>query len=158
MRIAGWFAALAVALVLLACAPAAAQSPGFPFPDNLIRIYKPIDVRTKIVFGDLWLSNTIAHFAELNGRMQIRFEGTLPASANTDISEARVYRILNWAQYSRFNRRKAGFCSFPIQWLGLRDLGNMQLRVTLFTIDDYHAATPEKPGLCSADTYRLPQQ
>ncbi|MFI4987863.1 MAG: hypothetical protein ACHQF3_10515 [Alphaproteobacteria bacterium] len=155
MRVPGCIVALVIMAATMASAPALAQAPGDPFPTNIVRIYKPLDVKSKILYGDFWLSNTIAYFDQLRGRMAIRFDGALPASANADISEARVYRILNWAQYSRLNRRKNGFCAFPIKWLGLRDLGNMQLRVTLFLTEDYHAATPDDPGICSADSYRL---
>ncbi len=151
---------LAAAFVFTAALGAAAhaQAPSDPFPSGLIRIYKPVEVRTKITYGDLWLSDTNARFDELKGRMDIRYVETLPPSANPDLSGARIYQVLNFAQYFNFNRRKTGFCTLPVKWVGMRDLGQMQLRVTLMVMDDYRAADQGKPSLCIAATYRLPPQ
>jgi len=152
-----WLAAI-VLLVSLAGAAAETPLPGDPFPSNIIRIYKPLDVRTKITYGDLWLSATIGRFDELRGRMDIRYVETLPQSSSPDLSGARLYQILNFTQYFNLNRRKAGFCVYPVKWIAMRDLGQMQLRVTLIVSDDFRTPGNEAQGLCSANTYRLPAQ
>ena len=131
---------------------------GYPFPSGMIRIYKAVEARTRITYGDLWLSDANARFDGLKGRMEIRYVETLPPSANPDLSGARIYQVLNFAQYFNFNRHKAGFCTLPVKWVGMRDLGNMQLRVTLMVMDDYRASDQGKPSLCIAATYRLPAQ
>lgn len=159
MRLGGWLSALALgAWIAGAAPPASAQAPGDPYPSNLIRIYKAVDVRTKISLGDLWLSATEGRFDELKGRMELRYVESLPPSADPDLSGARIYQILNYAQYFNFNRRKIGSCTLPAKWMGLRDLGNMQIRVTLIVSDDFHIPVGQNQGLCAADTYRLPAQ
>lgn len=158
MRLAARLLAAAFVLTAALGATAHAQAPGDPFPSGVIRIYKPIDTRTRITYGDLWLSATIGRFDELKGRMDIRYVETLPPSANPDLSGARIYQVLNFTQYFNFNRHKAGFCTLAVKWVGMRDLGNMQLRVTLLVMDDYHVSDQGKPALCVAATYRLPAQ
>jgi len=158
MRLAARLLAAAFVLTAALGATAHAQAPGDPYPSGLIRIYKPVEVRTRITYGDLWLSDANARFDELKGRMEIRYVETLPPSANPDLSGARIYQVLNSTQYFNFNRRKAGFCTLAVRWVGMRDLGNMQLRVTLMVMDDYRATDQGKPSLCVAATYRLPAQ
>jgi hypothetical protein len=158
MRLDGWLRAIALVAWIAGAVPAAAQAPGDPYPSNLIRVYKAVDIRTKITLGDLWLSATEAHFEQLRGRMEIRYVETLPPSADPDLSGARIYQILNYAQYFNTNRRKIGACTLPAKWVGMHDLGNMQIRVTLIVSDDFHAVVDQNQGLCAADTYRLPAQ
>jgi len=158
MRLAARLLAAAFLLTAALGATARAQAPGDPYPSGVIRVYKAVDTRTRITFGDLWMSDAIARFDELRGRMEIRYVETLPPSANPDLSGARIYQVLNFTQYFNFNRRKAGFCTLAVRWVGMRDLGNMQLRVTLMVMDDYRASDQEKPALCVAATYRLPAQ
>ena len=158
MRLDGWLSAIALIAWIVGAVPALAETPGDPYPSNLIRIYKAVDVRTKITLGDLWLSATVGRFDQLRGRMEIRYVETLPASADPDLSAARIYQILNYAQYFNFNRRKIGSCTLPAKWVAMRGLGNMQIRVTLIVSDDFHIPVGQNQGICSADTYRLPAQ
>jgi len=158
MRFATRLFAAAFVLTAALGATARAQAPGDPFPSGLIRIYKPVDVRIKITYGDLWMSATIARFDELRGRMEIRYVETLPSSTNPDLSDARVYQILNYAQFFNFNRHKPGFCTIPVKWLAMRDLGDRQLRITLLVIDDLRSPSLGAQGICAAGTYRLPAE
>jgi len=158
MRAIGRLSAIALIVWIAGAVPAMAETPGDPYPSPLIRIYKAVDVRTKITFGDLWLSATVGRFDGLRGRMEIRYVETLPPSADPDLSGARIYQILNYAQYFNINRRKIGSCTLPAKWVGMRDLGNMQIRVTLIMSNDFHIPVGQNQGICSADSYRLPAQ
>jgi len=151
-------AALALAL-LLAGGAARAQTPvpapGEAYPTAIIRVYRALDVRMKLSYGDLWMSATKARFDNLRGFMELRYSETLPPSTNADLSGARIYQVLNFAHYFDLNRRKLGLCTLPIKWLAMRDQGGRELRVSLLLIDSVHGGG-DQTAVCTAGTFRAP--
>ena len=119
--------------------------------------YTPISHGTDAKLGDMTLSSSSARFSLLRGRMRLRFAGRAEDPEGLGLGLADIYKIENAASFFQSNRGANGFCNEPIQWMGVVPLRmeRNSIRIFFYGVSNYREYRPDKPGLCSADSYVL---
>ena len=140
-------------LALPSVAVAAPDESGMP--TATVRRYEPYSRGTDYTRGWMKLSTASARFTALKGTMELEYAGEMPASPDFETGGARIFRVNNAAAYFQGNKGKNGFCDKPVQWLGIRPMGEGQVRVTFWTIADYRSYAPGGSAVCSGDSYAL---
>lgn len=138
---------------------------GNSYPNAVVREYDPVSVNTESLLGPLHMSSKIATFSKLKGHMDLNYAGTMPNFGDTELSNARVYRITNAEEYFEANKSADGYCGEKAFYLGVRALPKLpgllrwprnSVRVTLLANPDYKKLTPG--SVCSGDSYVLNQK
>jgi hypothetical protein len=148
----------ATAILCVALASSAASAAESGMPTRNTRLYQAVSNNTDFLNGDLQLSTTSARFTKRAGEMTLKRVGKMTTSADFELSGATIYRVVNARQYFRGNARANGFCPRPVRWLAIRgapDIAPAAIRICMLDIESWQGYRPEKPGLCSCDTYTL---
>lgn len=124
-------------------------------PTAKVRRYEPYSRGTDFTLGWMKLSTASARFTALKGTMELEYAGEMPAGSDFETGGARIFRVKNAAVYFQGNKGKNGFCNEPVRWLGIRPMGEGQVRVTFWTMADYRSYAPGGGELCSGDSYVL---
>jgi hypothetical protein len=156
-----------LAIVTIACLLATPLVSGSidPMPTANVRAFIPLSRGTSAALGNLRLSQSLASFSKLNGRMDLELVGLMPDFGDREISGAKIFRVVNSDAFHSANNNSDAPCGVrTITFLGVRLLGDftprsgepdVAIRVSLFSIPDYREVGPNWVGLCRADTYAL---
>ncbi|HKU53921.1 MAG TPA: hypothetical protein VJP60_01040 [Rhizomicrobium sp.] len=151
--------AVGLALLLAITGPviAADKSPDI---DPTIKVYDSTWDPYPVGEFQMRLGEHSANFSELKGSLILQYAGTMQP-ATEGFRESRIYRILNSQEFRKRNNANKKYLRYLLcdplpKWLGIATTTNpaSDIRLELFSIDDYRAYDPNKGGLCASLPYR----
>jgi hypothetical protein len=156
-------ASTAIATILaVGLAPNAETAEGDSYPNGVVREYDSISVGSNTDPGTLYLSTSSAVFSGLKGHMDLQFVGVASNSGDEEISEARIYRVVNADRFYRDNKWPNGLCDRQIEFIGMRLLPDLPasfgypkgaIGVTALTQKNFNRITPS--SVCTGISYLL---
>jgi len=125
--------------------------------------YVPISRNTDFLLGTMRLGPTFASFTKLKGHLDLVLKGEMAGPEDFGVGKMKMYRVTNAEEFWARNKGKNGFCTRPVEWVGVTPMSSEQVRISFFEMGGPKGLLDEGVGfladekgglgLCSADSF-----